>query len=600
MLKHPELFVNAYGKLYKNSGAMTPGVDGETVDGTSLEKIQRLIQDLRDRTFRWTPVRRHNIDKGGGKKRPLGIPTWRDKLVQEVIRTILEAYYEPQFSDQSHGFRPRKGCHTALVECSKYTGTTWIIEGDIKGCFDAIDHEILLRILARNIKDASFLKLIHAMLKAGYMEDWVYHDTYSGTPQGGIVSPILANIFLNELDQWVESIRPQYQRGKYRARNPEYHRISERIRLARNSPREDWKERLKRYQADQRETPSRLAHDPNYRRLGYVRYSDDFVLLFTGPKEEAKEIKQALSTFLSNVLNLELSEEKTLITHAATQRAKFLGYEIHYPRNPHRRSTTGKAMYHVPQDAGRKWIKKYSKKGKPHHEPRLLHFTDAEIVQRYEVSLRGLYNYYQYAHNVGDAIGKIHYTMLRSLVFTLARKPKIRPSKVYEKYAQRGKHRKTCIAATTAQGREAVYGDISLSRTPMRNKARQFVGVELNDKIQWQYYGRNELVGRLLLGECEIPGCTNEGVEGHHVRALKDLDRKYSRKGVTTPEWAKIMKGRRRKTLIVCEHHHKQIHRGKYDGPSLKKLAGECAMSCNIGIVRRPNQSSWKYSESNA
>lgn len=189
MLKHPELFANAYGKLYKNSGAMTPGVDGETVDGTSLEKIQQLIQDLRDRTFRWTPVRRHYIDKGGGKKRPLGIPTWRDKLVQEVIRTILEAYYEPQFSDQSHGFRPRKGCHTALVECSKYTGTTWIIEGDIKGCFDHIDHEILLRILARNIKDASFLKLIHAMLKAGYLEDWVYHDTYSGTPQGGIVTP---------------------------------------------------------------------------------------------------------------------------------------------------------------------------------------------------------------------------------------------------------------------------------------------------------------------------------------------------------------------------------------------------------------------------
>jgi len=191
-LYNPALYLQAYGRIYKNDGAMTRGATEETVDGMSQEKIKTLIALIREERFRWTPVRRKYIDKkqGNGKKRPLGIPTWSDKLLQEVLRSILEAYYEPQFSDQSHGFRPKQGCHTALTSIvDTWAGAKWFIEGDIKGCFDNINHDILLTILREKIHDGRFLRLLAQLLKAGYMEDWTYHPTLSGTPQGGVITP---------------------------------------------------------------------------------------------------------------------------------------------------------------------------------------------------------------------------------------------------------------------------------------------------------------------------------------------------------------------------------------------------------------------------
>ena len=152
------------------------------------------------------------------------MPTWSDKLVGEVVRLLLEAYYEPQFSDPSHGFRKFRGCHTALREISNtWTGTARFIEGDISDCFGSLDHEILLGILAEKIHDNRFLRLIRNMLKAGYLEDWDYRDTLSGVPQGGTVSPILSNIYLDRLDEFVEQeLIPQYTRGTSRAANPDY------------------------------------------------------------------------------------------------------------------------------------------------------------------------------------------------------------------------------------------------------------------------------------------------------------------------------------------------------------------------------------------
>ncbi len=205
-LYNRELYLRAYGRLYSNQGAMTKGTPAETVDGMSLAKIDRIIDALRYERFRWTPVRRVNLPKPNGGTRPLGIPTWTDKLLQEIIRMILEAYYEPQFSDHSHGFRPRWGCHTALSEVARtWTGVRWFVEGDIKGCFDNIDHEVLLSVLGEKLRDNRFLRLLKYLLKAGYMEDWKYGRTLSGTPQGGVVSPILANIYLDRLDQFVET-----------------------------------------------------------------------------------------------------------------------------------------------------------------------------------------------------------------------------------------------------------------------------------------------------------------------------------------------------------------------------------------------------------
>src|SRR5246127_4927026 len=219
-----DLYLLAYGNIYSNKGAMTPGATEETADGMSEDKIDQIIGLMRHERYRFAPARRIYIPKKNGKLRPLGLPSWSDKLVGEVVRLLLEAYYEPQFSGRSHGFRKGRGCHTALREIQQtWTGTVWFIEGDISDCFGSFDHEILLGILAEKIRDNRFLRLIRNMLKAGYLEDWEYHDTLSGTPQGGVVSPVLSSIYLHKLDQFVErELIPRYTRGSRRRRNPEY------------------------------------------------------------------------------------------------------------------------------------------------------------------------------------------------------------------------------------------------------------------------------------------------------------------------------------------------------------------------------------------
>lgn len=170
-LYRPELYLRAYGRIYRNSGAMTPGSTAETVDAMSLDKINRIISVIRRESWRWSPAKRTYIPKKKGK-RPLGLPTWSDKLVQEALRILLEAYFEPRFSPQSHGFRPNRGCHTALQEITrKWRGVKWFIEGDIKGCFDNINHDVLLSILRETILDNRLIRLVSNMLRAGYLED---------------------------------------------------------------------------------------------------------------------------------------------------------------------------------------------------------------------------------------------------------------------------------------------------------------------------------------------------------------------------------------------------------------------------------------------
>jgi len=189
-LFNPQLYLLAYGRIYANKGATTPRASGETVDGMSRDKIDRIIDAMRHERYRFSPAKRVYIPKKNGKRRPLGLPTWSDKLVGEVIRLLLEADYEPTFSDRSHGFRPRRGCHTALTEVANtWTGTTWFIEGDISDCFGSLDHTIMVSILAETIHDNRFLRLLESMLKAGYLEDWTWNATLSGCPQGGVTTP---------------------------------------------------------------------------------------------------------------------------------------------------------------------------------------------------------------------------------------------------------------------------------------------------------------------------------------------------------------------------------------------------------------------------
>ena len=313
-----ELYLLAYGNIYSNQGAMTPGASEETADGMSGEKISQITETMRHERYRFAPARRTYIPKKNGKLRPLGLPSWTDKLVGEVVRLLLEAYYEPVFSDRSHGFRKRRGCHTALREINNtWTGTTWFIEGDISDCFGSLDHEILLGILAGKIHDQRFLRLIRNMLKAGYLEDWVYHETLSGSPQGGVVSPILSNIYLHKLDEFVErELIPQYTRGARRKSNPEYNRIKARRGHAQ---KHGDRAAARDLEKQMRTLPSTDPVDPGYRRLRYLRYADDHILGFTGSKAEAEQIKARLAWFLRETLGLELNTAKTLITRARSQ-----------------------------------------------------------------------------------------------------------------------------------------------------------------------------------------------------------------------------------------------------------------------------------------
>jgi len=312
------LYLAAYGNIYSNQGSMTPGACGGTADGMSEAQIDEVIDLMRFERYRFAPARRVYIPKKNGRLRPLGIPSWRDKLVGEVVRLLLEAIYEPSFSSRSHGFRKGRGCHTALRQVrDTWTGTVWFIEGDISDCYGSVDHEILMQILEERIGDQRFLRLIRGMLRAGYMEDWQYHDTLSGCPQGGVVSPVLSNIYLNKLDEFVErDLIPQYTRGDRRRPNPEYQTARWRLKAAQQ--RGD-RAQARKLRQQMRTLPSVDPMDPGYRRLFYCRYADDHLLGFIGPKAEAEQIKAELACFLRESLALELNPDKTLITRARSQ-----------------------------------------------------------------------------------------------------------------------------------------------------------------------------------------------------------------------------------------------------------------------------------------
>lgn len=338
-LLRPDLYYIAYQNLYSNKGAGTKGVDNDTADGFSEEKINKIIKSLSDETYQPKPVKREYIQKkhNSKKKRPLGIPVFTDKLVQEVLRIILEAVYEPTFSNYSHGFRPERSCHTVLKSLKKeFTGTTWFIEGDIKGCFDNIDHHVLVDIISRKIKDARLIQLIWKFLKAGYMENWEYHSTYSGCPQGGIISPILANIYLNELDKYAEKLaedffKPRKERltDEYKKIKYAYEKSKKNIMKYSGSEKVEALKSIKEFGKQMRKTPCTARTD---KVLKYIRYADDFIIGVKGDKKDCERIKKQLSEFINQTLKMELSEEKTLIKHSNSY-ARFLGYDIRVVRD---------------------------------------------------------------------------------------------------------------------------------------------------------------------------------------------------------------------------------------------------------------------------
>jgi group II intron reverse transcriptase/maturase len=552
-----DLYLLAYGNVYSNQGAMTPGVSEETADGMSEGKISEIIELMRGEKYRFAPARRVWIPKKNGKLRPLGVPPWSDKLVGEVVRLLLEAYYEPVFSDRSHGFRKGRGCHTALREIREaWTGVTWFVEGDISDCFGSLDHGILLRILAEKIHDQRFLRLIQNMLKAGYLEDWEYHETLSGCPQGGVISPILSNIYLNKLDEFVErELIPQHTQGKGRRINPEYQRIKLRRKRARRRGDQAAARDLAR---QMRALPSVDPMDPGYRRLRYCRYADDHILGFIGPKAGAEEIKAKLAVFLRDELGLVLNASKTLVTHARTQRARFLGYDITVQHcdtklTAGRRSANGIIALRVPPDVITAQCARYRHRGKPWHRSRLQNLDDYDIIRIFGAEYRGVVNYYLLAQDV-SRLGRLRWNAATSLLKTLAARHRSTVTKMAARYRAK---------TGTSDGPRACF-EARKQREGRRDLVARFGGISLRHDRQavitdpapvQALYPRKELITRLRRSKCEL--CeASATVAVHQATGLKAL----GEPGPGQPAWAILMARMRRKTLIVCAACHDWIH----------------------------------------
>ncbi len=579
LMKCRALWERGVQKIVSNKGAMTPGVDGETFADFGPASLNSLITRFISGAYQPKPVRRVFIPKSNGKTRPLGIPTRDDRLVQEVARQLLELIYEPVFSNASHGFRPERSCHTALEHVKAvWTGVKWLVDVDVAGFFDNIDHDILIKLLRRRIDDDKFVNLIGKMLKAGVMEGHVYHRTYSGTPQGGIVSPILANIYLHELDEFVAERIAAFEKGKSRAVNPDYARLAAKIAKRRSAV-----ERLRASNVanedriaailtevdilsqQMRSIPSRDGMDPGYRRLRYCRYADDFLIGVVGSKEDARQVFAEVSNFLKEELALSVSNEKSGI-RKAFDGANFLGYEVRTfttrqrivrsqrgSRHFLRRPPSEVMQLHVPW---KKVIAFASKKGygdlarpKARHRNHLLSCSDVEIVLAYNAELRGFANYYALAKDVKYKLNRLEFLQRWSLFKTLASKHKCNVR---------------VVATRMRSGQEYVV-NYEVGGQPRSVKVWKLI--ELNrDKLDaarvdnspvTQIYSRSrtELVERLNATQCAACGRSDRPCQVHHVHGLSDVAHK---------DYATRMNAARsRKTISLCEVCHVETHRGR-------------------------------------
>lgn len=573
ILFNEELFYVAYQKIASNGGSTTKGSDGRSIDEMSLARIETLIASLKDESYQPHPSRRVHIPKKNGKTRPLGIPAFEDKLVQEVVRMILEAIYEGHFETTSHGFRPKRSCHTALLHIQKtFSGAKWFIEGDIKGFFDNIDHDVLVGILRERISDDRFIRLIRKFLKAGYVEDWTFHNTYSGMPQGGIVSPILANIYLDKLDKYVKEYIRHFDMGTKRRPGKESNDLAnERKRTVRKLKKvKDGTEkaalvaRLKAIEQERAAFPSGDEMDGSYRRLKYIRYADDFILGVIGSKEDALRIKEDIKSFLSESLALELSEEKTLITHTGKS-AKFLGYEITVTRNNHQRRdvqgrlrrTYGKRVrLNVSMATLRDKLLEYGameiklRNGKEVWKPKcrsgLIFNDDLEILDRYNRETVGFCNYYLIANNC-VVLHNFRYIMEYSMYKTFAGKYRSTVRKINKKY------RRNKLFTVKYEQKGAIKSR-TFYKTSFKRRTTAFNGSCDIEPYSIADVSRTNLTDRLKAEKCELCGATGKLIM-HHVRNLKDLKGKES--------WKRLMSARKRKTIALCPSCHRLRHLGK-------------------------------------
>ena len=575
-LYNRELFALAYQNIYASQGNMTKGTDGKTIDAMSLNRIDGIIASLKDESYQPQPSRRTYIPKKNGKMRPLGIPSFDDKLVQECVRLLLEAVYEGGFTKTSHGFRPNHSCHTALSQIQRcFTGVKWFVEGDIKGFFDNINHEVMIGILAERIKDERFLRLIRKFLKAGYLEDWEYRNTYSGTPQGGIISPILANIYLDKLDRFMEELKKRFDKGTVRSVYPESFELENKRRAfakkLRNSSTEEERqiltEKIREIDRQKLTMPYSDPFDSGFKRLQYVRYADDFLVGVIGSKEEAIAVKEQIKAFVADTLRLELSDEKTLITHSA-KKARFLGYDISVRRtNATKRDKTGRLRRHLsgtvnlemPHEIMRKKLLEYGAMtiektvyGKDNWKAKARYYLkdndDLEILDQYNSEIRGFFNYYRIANNAAHA-STFGYIMQYSMFKTFATKYRVSMRTMISKL-RIGKDFGVHFTDKRGKRKTRLFYHDGFARKPVIKTA----GVDVVPNTV-KYSSKTSMMDRLAAGQCELCGKTGVSIEMHHVRKLKDLKGKSY--------WERFMIARNRKTLALCVDCHNKLHNGK-------------------------------------
>jgi group II intron reverse transcriptase/maturase len=566
----------AYNRIKSKPGNMTPGVDDETLDGFSYEIIERLVEEMKTESYQCKPVRRTYIPKANGKLRKLGIPSVRDKIVQEAVKMILEAIYDspknPYFSDCSHGFRRSRSCHTALEKIqSDWSGVVWFIEGDIQSCFDDIDHEILVNILREKIEDGRFLNLIRKILKAGYLDiDEIRKDSLAGSPQGGIVSPILSNIYLDKLDKFVEELREKLDKGKARKHNPEYKRLQDQ-RLYWMKRGETRSKRVRSLEARMKKLPSGDPNDPDFVRIKFIRYADDWLVGVIGSHKLAEDIKQQIGDFLKDHLKLTLSKEKTVITSAKKQEAKFLGFLLRVGRTikeqkqvvttnrtgkPFKKRSTGMEVIikaPIKELVKRLQVKRFcDARGNPIHRPPWMLLDEDQLIRLYSSINRGIQEYYRPCDN-WSRVQRIQYILKYSLAKTLAAKRKGKISEVID-----GKEIKTEIVRE--EQKRIIWFYQNHDWTTRRNA---FSTSRTADLVTMQIRLRT----RSKLGlPCIVCGDTTD-IEMHHVRHLKRMTDKQA-KG-----FKKVMIAMNRKQIPVCKRCHKAIHNRQYDGLSLRDLA---------------------------
>lgn len=547
LLSKPALLETAYNNIKSKPGNMTPGITPETLDGLNWEWILETSQLLKSGNFDFTPSRRIQIPKASGGKRPLSIGSPRDKIVQEAMRMILEAIYEPHFSEYSHGFRPARSCHSALKTFyTKFQGAQWLIEGDISKCFDTIDHAKLMNLIEQRIKDRRFTHYINKALKAGYFEFKVYQHNIVGTPQGSIISPILANIFLDQIDVFVENLRIEFDKGLKPRRNPIARYFEGRI--ARAKIKGDM-ELVRKLSLEARSHSYIDFEDPNFRRLTYLRYADDWIIGIRGKLQDTKDILAKVTEYCDSI-GLRVSPEKTKITNLNQNKALFLGVELSrssvtkFTRVTSSSSTKRVARHLIMTAPLQRVVKKLTDAGLIKNQepaPRFLwlHKTHDQIIHLYNAVFRGYLNYYSFAHNYSSLVSLLNNILKQSAAKLLAAK----------------------FTLGTRSKVIGIFGPNLTSPNKISFLRPSYKANYLNFKVKSPYpleniqglYVSNKSLASLLNLTCS--SCSsNYRVEMHHIRKMSDLNPKVSATD-------KMMINANRKQIPLCRACHMKLHK---------------------------------------